>query len=185
MTTVIGVDPSLSGTGIVTWRDGRFYVSTVVTLPATKREERHQKIALAVLAMRDPAGPTLVVMEGRITPGGDAVQTAMDLAELRGAINLAVHITGGREPVQRVDVHPLTLKVYATGNGRSNKTAMVTAARGRLGEHFHVSNDNEADAAWLCALALHRYGRPLCRMPAKNLTSVHKPEWPPFALEAS
>jgi Holliday junction resolvasome RuvABC endonuclease subunit len=185
MTTVIGCDPSLSGTGLVTWRDGRFFVSTVATPATMKREARHNHIAMSVLAMRDPTGPTLIVMEGRITPGADAIQTAMDLAELRGAINVAVHIVGGRQEICKVDVNPMTLKVYGTGNGRANKAAMQTAAIGRLGRHFRVSNADEADAAWLLALAMDHYGRPLCAMPAKNRTAVERPQWPQFTLEAS
>jgi crossover junction endodeoxyribonuclease RuvC len=185
MTTVIGVDPSLSGTGLVTWRDGRFYVSTVATPPTMKREARHNHIAMSLLAMRDPDGPTLIVMEGRITPGEGAIQTAMDLAELRGAINVAVHIMGGRQEMAKVDVHPSTLKVYATGNGHANKAAMLTAARGRLGHLFHVRDDNQADAAFLCLAALHHYGVALWLPPAKNLRALATPKWPPFTLEAS
>lgn len=181
MTTIIGVDPSLSSTGLVTWRDGRFYVSTVATGPRDKTEQRHHTIVMRILGMRDPQpGRTLIAMEGRITPGEDAVQTAMDLAELRGVLNHGAHVAG----VPKVDVHPSTLKVYATGNGRASKADMQVAARGRLGEHLHCANDDEADAAWLVAIALDHYGRALCRLPAKHRVAVGKPPWPPFTLEA-
>jgi crossover junction endodeoxyribonuclease RuvC len=181
VTTIVAVDPSLSSTGLVAWRDGRFYVSTVATSARTRIEERHHHIVMRILGMRDPdPTKTLVVMEGRITPGEDAVQTAMDLAELRGVINHGIYSAR----LAKVDVHPSTLKVYATGNGRANKAAMKAAALGRLGTHTHVANDDEADALWLAAIALDHYGRPLCGMPAKHRAAVGKPPWPPFTLEA-
>lgn len=180
MTTVIGVDPSIASTGLVTWRDGRFYVATVATLPSTPMAARHHAIVMRILGMVDPAGPgvTLVVMEGRITPPADAVQTAMDLAELRGVINYGLHV----KHIPKVDVHPGTLKVYATGSGRASKADMEVAARGRLGDHLHVANDDEADAAWLVAIALHHYGRPLWQPPLKNREAVERTEWPTFAV---
>jgi crossover junction endodeoxyribonuclease RuvC len=182
MTTVIGVDPSLSSTGLVTWRDGRFYTSTVATSPRDKTEHRHHVIIMRILTMRDPTpGRTLIAMEGRITPGEDAVQTAMDLAELRGVLNHGIHVAG----LPKVDVHPSTLKVYATGNGRASKADMEVAARGRLGRHLHCANDDEADAAWLVAITLHHYGLPLCALPKKHHAAVVKPPWPPFTLEES
>lgn len=178
MTTIIGLDLSLASTGMVTWRDGRFFVTTIVTRSGDEPEHRHHNIINRVLSMVD--GPTLVVMEGRITPGEDAIQTAMDLAELRGVVHYGLHV----RKVPRVDVHPSTLKVYATGNGRASKQDMVLAARGRLGKHLHVTNDDEADAAWLTAVALAHYGRPLCALPAKNLKAVARPKWlSSFSLE--
>lgn len=181
MTTVIGVDPSLASTGLVTWRDGRFYTSTVVTSPRDKTEQRHHTIVMRILGMRDPTpGRTLVVMEGRITPGEDAVQTAMDLAELRGVLNHGIHVAA----LPKVDVHPSTLKVYATGNGHASKADMEVAARGRLGRHLHCANDDESDAAWLVAIAIHHYDRPLCPLPRKHLVAVERPTWPPFTLES-
>jgi Holliday junction resolvasome RuvABC endonuclease subunit len=183
VTTVIGVDPSLSSTGLVTWRDGRIFVATVVTAPGLPAPMRHDMIVMRILGMVDPAGPshTLVVIEGRITPADDAVQTAMDLAELRGVINYGLHVRN----VNRVDVHPATLKVFATGNGHASKANMTLAARGRLGEHLHCANDDESDAAWLMSMAMHQYGRPLCRLPQKHLAALTRPKWPPFKLEAT
>jgi len=180
MTTILAIDPSLASTGLVAWRDGRFHVTTITTKPGDPREHRHHTIAMRILTMRDPAGPTLAVMEARITPPPEAVETAMDLAELRGVINHGLHSTG----IPRVDVHPGTLKVYATGRGRASKQDMLVAARGRLGNHLHAATDDEADAAWLLAIAMEHYGQPLCSLPRKNRTAVAKPKWPPFTLPA-
>jgi len=180
VTTILAIDPSLASTGLVAWRDGRFHATTITTRPGDPREHRHHTIAMRILAARDPNGPTLAVMEARITPPPEAVETAMDLAELRGVILHGLHQCG----IPVAAVHPGTLKVYATGNGRASKQDMVVAARGRLGAHLFVANDDEADAAWLLALALEFYGQPLCSLPRKNRSSVAKPKWPPFTLPA-
>lgn len=178
MTTVVAGDLSLSATGLAAWRDGRvFPPTTIKTLPKMPTEDRHHIIVMRLLAMA--VGPTLYVLEGRIKPADEAVNTAMDLAELRGVVNYAIRQRGHT----RADVNPLTLKVYATGNGRANKQAMVLAARGRLGKHAHVEDDNQADALWLLAMTLDHYGRPLVRLPTKNRDAAGRPPWPPFTLE--
>jgi hypothetical protein len=192
VSTIVGVDLSLSATGLVTWRDGQFFVTTVVTPAGMDPPERHHLIVTRILAMA--CGPTLFVVEGRIDiaakaelvdgeakiTGGLRGNTTLDLAELRGVVNYG--ICQYRRP--RVDVHPSTLKVYATGNHRASKTSMVLAARGWLGEHLPVTNDDEADAAWLVAMALERYAdEPLCQLPKKNRAAVAKPAWPEFTLE--
>lgn len=69
-------------------------------------------------------------------------------------------------------VPPGTLKKYATGKGNADKTAMVVAARERLG--YEGMNDNEADALWLRAHGMALLGRPMCELPAKNLEALEK-----------
>jgi Holliday junction resolvasome RuvABC endonuclease subunit len=183
MTTVMGLDPSVASTGLVTWRDGKFYATTIATAPGLKPAMRHDMVVMRILSMVDPDGPdrTFVAMEGRINPGDGSgrADTALDLAELRGVINYGLHVRG----VSKVDIHPATLKVYATGNGHASKAAMTVAARGRLGEHLYCANDDESDAAWLLAMAMHHYGRPLCPLPKKHTAAIAKPAWPPFTLE--
>jgi len=182
VTTIIGVDPSITSTGLVTWRNGRIFVATVATHPAAVMAQRHHDIAMRILTMAERnRANTLVVMEGRIKPGDDAVNTALDLAELRGVINHALHVQG----IARVDVHPMTLKVFATGNGRALKSDMTVAARNRLGQHLHVTNDDEADAAFLLAMALHHYRLPLCTTTDKQAMAAERAPWPPFTLDVA
>ena len=49
-----------------------------------------------------------------------------------------------------------TVKKFATGNGNANKERMVEAARLRWPE-AGISDDNEADARWITALAAERH----------------------------
>ena len=179
MTTIVGVDPSLSSCGLVTWRGGRFYVDTISTPADMPAPERHHRIVSRVLRMAQ--GPTLYVVEGMIKPSDEAMRglSTLDLAQLRGVLNYGIHVKGHR----RVEVHPSTLKVWAIGRGKASKDDMVAAARGRLGQLLFARNDDEADAAFLCTLALHHYGRPQWRPPRSHLRALTVPEWPPFTLE--
>lgn len=180
MTTVLAIDPSLAATGLAWWRDGHSRVTTIHTSARDRAEDRWDRIVVGILRRRDPAlGRTVAVIEGRITPGEDAVQTAMDLAELRGVIRYGLR----RLDIPCAEVHPSSLKVYATGNGRASKQSMVDAARGRLGHHFHCADDNQADAGFLLAAALHHYGHPLWAPPAKNRQALDRITWPTFTLQ--
>ena len=188
MTTVVAIDPSLTGTGLCTWRDGRFYLDTIHTTPNIPAPERHHRIVMRVLGM----APDLAVIEARIdiapraeivngkakVTAGQRGNSTLDLAELRGVIMYG--LWSRKVPV--AVVHPATLKAYATGNGGANKQAMLTAARGRLGEHFFVRTDDEADAAFLLAAALDHYGAPLWRPPAKQRAALDRITWPAFSL---
>jgi hypothetical protein len=60
-------------------------------------------------------------------------------------------------------VPPATLKTYALGVGRGDKTAMVVAARERLG--FTGLSHDQADAYWLRAMGLDLLGSPLVVLP--------------------
>lgn len=181
MTAVIAVDPSLTSTGVARWTpDGRIVVRTISTTPRDgPREVRHHHIVMGVLAMRSTTGPTLVTMEARITPPPEAVETAMNLAELRGVLNHGVSRSG----CTRAEVHPSTLKGYATGRGNSSKADMILSARGRLGDLSYCANDDEADALWLLAMTMEHLGQPLVALPARNRKFVGNVTWPRFTID--
>lgn len=67
-------------------------------------------------------------------------------------------------------VPPATLKKYATGKGNCDKTAMVVAARERLG--YDGLDNNEADALWLQALGYELVGRPVVELPKTHLSAL-------------
>lgn len=95
-------------------------------------------------------------------------------AQLHGALKLALHDNGGRTPIL---IPPSTLKVIATGKGNSDKTAMVVAARERLG--YDGLDNNVADARWLLELGLHLVGhRWATPLPQIHLRALTKIVWP-------
>jgi len=200
MTAIMGLDLSLSATGLATWysadHDRTPRVATIRTPADWPDEGRWEKIAGTVWRTIAENGPdpfrTLIVVEGRINIRGRAElvggkaritgargDTTLDLAELRGVIRYGLW----RRGVPVAVVHPATLKRFATGNGAANKETMVLAAERRLGAVCPISNNNEADALWLLSMALHHHGRPLCPMPAKNVEALASVTWPNWRIE--
>lgn len=152
MRPVVGLDPSLTGTGIAA---GLALASTVSTKPAgsdvAARLARLRHIVAAVLRVV-PAG-ALVVIEGpsfgREQPG---------LAHLRAGLwwSLVNDLTASGCTV--LEVPPKTLKKFATGKGTASKSDMRMA----LYQRFGVDNpdDNQVDALWLREAGLHLVGDP-------------------------
>lgn len=52
-------------------------------------------------------------------------------------------------------VNPMTLKKFATGNGKANKLDMISACRTRY--NFNPRTDDEADAFWLHKYYCHKH----------------------------
>jgi len=73
-------------------------------------------------------------------------------------------------------VAPGALKRFATGKGSADKTAMVIAARDRLG--YQAIDHNEADALWLRQIGMHLLGVPEVDLPKAHLTALDKIERP-------
>ncbi|MBM0256362.1 crossover junction endodeoxyribonuclease RuvC [Micromonospora sp. 4G55] len=183
VTTVLGIDASLTATGIAAWRDGRLSTATIRTTPemGDHRTRRHHIAAqIAPYVTRN----TLAVKEAvPLYKGKGARDNALELSALGGVIEDALLMRW----VRIVIVQPTQVKQFATGSGAADKDQMVAAAREQIG--VHVANDNEADALWLAAMGLHRYGRPLDphRLPAMRARLLAKlaEQWPTdFALEA-
>lgn len=183
MTTVIGVDLALTRTGMVTWRDGRIFVASIVTEARQDMDHRRHLIAMRILAQLDPGGweQTCVSIEDEIIPP-EARKTDMAVAGLRAVVEHALWTRGVLAGRGRQSIHPATLKVYATGRGDAPKSRMISAAQGRLS--IPVANDDEADAAWLMAMTLEHLGKPLCdSLPNHNRLAIGRVAWSGFTLE--
>lgn len=171
MTTVIGLDLSLTGTGIC-YPDGS-------TLTVKTRQEdgdaRLLPIAEAV-CLAIGSGVDLAVIEDLPTHAHSAGITGMVHGVVRSEL-----IQAG---VPYALVTPATLKAYATGNGTADKTAMAIAALKRAGVEF--SDDNRCDSWWLRAAGMDWLGEPLFELPVsqrEHLTGLNrkgkpKVKWP-------
>lgn len=160
---VVGVDLSLTATGVAD-RHG----ATVITSSGHRddtllqRRERLGCIRRAVLDWTDSAD--LVVLEA--PSYGSKGGSAHDRAGLWWLVVSALMHRG----IRVVEVAPSTRAKYATGNGRADKDAVLTAAVRRLA--IHVSNNNAADAAWLCAIGHDLLGDPLLELPATHRAAL-------------
>lgn len=167
--TVIGLDLSLTGTGIA-YRDAS--TGTVKTRTADG-DRRLLTIAEAI----------------RIAVGGDTGPgPAVDLAVLEDLPKhaMAAGITGMVHGIARAVlleaavpyalVAPATLKAYATGRGAGDKTGMAMAAYKRAGVEF--GDDNQCDAWWLRAAGLDWLGVPEVALPQAQRDRLLKAKWP-------
>lgn len=154
---ILALDLSITATGMC-HPDG---TTTTIKTKATDGDRRLQHIV-------DQVG--LVVME-EAPPG------------LKGSAIKAIHMVHGAVRLRLIDfstpyiaVNPTTLKGYATGNTRADKTAMAMAAYKRTGREF--ADDNQVDAAWLRWAALDWYGRPEFTVPQAQRDRLAKVTWP-------
>jgi Holliday junction resolvasome RuvABC endonuclease subunit len=167
---IVGLDLSLTRTGVA-MPDG----TVSVLRPSERGMQRlawlRREIALVV------EGADLVAVEGYAYARANQ---AHQLGELGGVIRLLLHECG----VRYVDVPPAVLKRYATGRGNAGKGQVLVEAVKRLG--YEGSDDNEADALWLRALALDAYGHPVVRMPqAQRDAAVRALTWPRLTRRAA
>ncbi|KUN37754.1 Holliday junction endonuclease [Streptomyces longwoodensis] len=168
--TVVGLDLSLTGTGIA-YRDGS---TTTVKTKQTDGDGRLTQIEEAVqLAIGGEAYglgplPDLVVIEDLPTHAKGAGFTGM----VHGVVRNLLRKNG----VPYALVTPATLKSYATGKGSGDKVPMALAAYKRAQREF--ATDDECDAWWLRHAGLDQLGCPEFSMPAAQRAALSKVPWP-------
>ena len=160
---VVGLDPSLTGTGIAC-EEG--FSERVITPSATSLRGQLQRMNIIVsrVSIHTPPG-SLVVIEapsfGSNYPGHHAIAGLWWI--------LVATVVGNGCPV--VQVAPSSLKKFATGNGRAKKDLMRAAWLERTGAD--VSDDNRVDALWLRQVGLHLVGDPeAIDLPARQLAAI-------------
>jgi Holliday junction resolvasome RuvABC endonuclease subunit len=165
VTTVVGIDPSLSATGLA-WGDGS--TSTVKYPKDVKGDVRLCVIAEAVedltrLPMTGHA-VNLAVIEDLPTHAHGAGITGM----VQGIIRLQLI----RDGIPYVTVPAATLKKYATGKGNATKPDMRMELFQRTG--IDLRDDNQVDAAWLRFLGLALIGKPEIQLPKTHTVALDK-----------
>jgi crossover junction endodeoxyribonuclease RuvC len=167
---VVGVDPSMTATGIATADGCETITSKSLGKSATGVDElrRLQRIVVQTVdACRDA---DLVVIE--VPAFSSVTGKSTDRAGLHWLIRDRLDVE--RIPVALVITS--SLKKYATGKGNAGKDEVLIAVVQRL--PIHVANNNEADAATLLAMGLDKLGHPLATMPAIHRSSLAAVRWP-------
>lgn len=187
---VLGVDHSLTGTGVVrvdakTYGDVgtqlRDFTSQSWLFRTTKAADGPldylRRMRLIEDAIREQLKfVDLLVIEGASFASGPAVSTsAHERAGLWWFIVRAAHEAGIRIMV----VPPSNRMQYGTGVGNASKQ-MVMAAAIRAWPQIDIKDDNVADAAILAGIGCRYLGLPIDTFPASNLitkTGKNKGNW--------
>lgn len=164
----IGIDPSLSSTGIAT-------LDHIFTLTAGELRdgERLDFFYNHTLDLLREYMPHIVAIEGYAYAAHHSGQVSR--AEAIGCMKLACQ----RSCVPVVVIPPTNRAKYATGKGNANKFAVVSAVASRTGTQFQNSDECDAWILWQMTLAHYQPEHPaLIQMPKLNLDALRMVEWP-------
>jgi Holliday junction resolvasome RuvABC endonuclease subunit len=178
MTRVVGLDLSLSATGIAWWIDGSVGCEQVGRAGVTKLDlvRRIGAVDKVVQQVLNGAGLADLYVVEAPTFGGHTVATA-GRVELNAMWWLVVRrLIRAEQHVALVT--PTQLKLYGAGKGNAPKNVVVDAVARRLPMFPTTGNDNTADAAVLCAMGCDHLGQPIAAMPAAHRVALNKVAWP-------
>lgn len=156
MIPVLGLDPSLTSTGLVkvsaggVIETGRIETAAAPGLAGTRNRIRH----IVGRALRFAPSECLTVIEAPYIPPHNS-GSVLERAWLFGFL---VDQLMRRGPV--VQVAPATRAVYATGNGRAGKALVLATMRERF-PGLTIVDDNVADALALACMGARHLGSPV------------------------
>jgi Holliday junction resolvasome RuvABC endonuclease subunit len=159
---VIGIDPSLTATGLA-YDGGQLTIRTDSDQPDGLRLDILRATITGALH-----GARLAVVEDLPTHAHGAGRTGM----AQGVIRLALY----ELDIPLLIVTPATLKKFATGKGNAGKADMRMALYQRAG--LDLRDDNQVDAWWLRALGCHLIDIPLVELPKSHLVALDKVKLP-------
>lgn len=168
---MIGLDLSVNGTGVCL-PDG----STLrIRGKASESDWRLPKIRDHVRMAVRTSFARLAVIEG--------------LGHFKGNTQIIMSMVHGTVRTELMDlavpyviITPSTLKLFATGSGRADKTAMAAAAERHAGIAF--PSDDECDAWWLWRAGLEHYcgGGSFDPLPAEQSQALGVVSWVPAPM---
>ncbi|ROZ88995.1 hypothetical protein [Gordonia sp. OPL2] len=180
--SIVGIDPSLTATGIAILDRDFFDAATVTKLTAVGRKgretDRHPERSDRIVAQTRrivahvPPDAALVLIED-IPEGINRLPSYRDRCVLWGGVYSTLR--GRGLPI--VVINPTTRAVWATGKG--TKKPDVLAAVRLMWPAVHIADDNEGDALILASIGAHHLGwtMPFETKP-RHTTGLDKVEWP-------
>lgn len=171
MTAFYGIDWSLTNTGVTAFVDGEWDRMTVKTGPddgtPTGFLNRVHRIAGEIINWCDPREGDIWCIEG---PSLHAKGAAVDRMFAGWWLVMDDLTNHHAEPWV---IAPSTLKKLATGKGNAGKDEVLLSTAKRLPE-ADVTNEHEADAAWLTVAASLIHGQPILELPANHTTGLKR-----------
>lgn len=143
MSLIVGIDPSLTSTGIVVLRGGEVELAeTIKTKPNFPLIHRVSVIYSTIASIIEETTPDLIVIEG--FSYGSKGRAIFDIAYLGWRIREELERLRKQAGIPWIDIPPTQLKKFATGKGTSNKEVILQQVYKRWG--FETSDNNIADA---------------------------------------
>ena len=167
--TSVGLDLSLTGTGVVVLKDGKIVKQKLIKSKPVgdKPINELKRIKKIVEEIEDTIIETKCKINIAVIENlAFGVRNATSLTQL-AALNYFVRDMLCECEIPFVLVAPTSLKKYATGNGVAKKDVMLIEVYKRWG--VSILNDNECDA-----YALAQVGLGLLEGNVKNLTKTQK-----------
>jgi Holliday junction resolvasome RuvABC endonuclease subunit len=146
---VLGLDPSMSATGVAL-PDGRTY--TISTGAANRGDARLTEIRRAMMYYLRGQVVDLAVIERPIS------YQSGDVTIILGMVHGVIREVLAEYKVPRAIVNLKTVKLFATGRGGADKAEMILAANANRRGLDPIDDDNQADAWWLRQIGLFRHG---------------------------
>lgn len=147
---IIGIDPSVTATGLFETASGR---AQTIKTKAARGDARLHDISNALLNFlaRCERYITLAVLEDLPISARAAGKTGMAHGVIRERL-ISMHI-------DYITLPPATLKKAAVGSGKADKADMIEGYRAAYPD-VTVTDDNQADAAWLAECGRAFLGMP-------------------------
>lgn len=177
MTAVIGIDPSLAGFAWATCTDGGDGVLDITEhILATKpngdgvraRIERYEHIVGPVVENARQLGASVIVIEGYSYGSNDP--SAQERAELGGILRREL-LRCGHE-LEVYEMAPSSLKKFATGVGKGDKAAVISAMVLEHGRRFKSADAADAFACLQVAMCIAGIVSPTTRPKAEVVALV-------------
>lgn len=174
--TVIGLDLSLTGTGIASslgWCE-RVGDPGITGLDLRERIAALRNIRERILD-HFTGRPDLVIVEqiAFSRTAGGAAERAWLWFEIVGSFT--------RRFVPVATATAQQLKLYATGSGKGNKGPVIDAVARRWPQFTTYGDDNLCDAVTLCAMGADYLGHPIAEMPKTHRAALDRIDWPEVA----
>lgn len=172
---IVGIDPSLTGTGIAIIEGGQVTVRTVKSKGAAgdSLAARRFRLARLVRDIEEIVYPhvDLIVIEApayNSRTGHQHDRSGLWWLLVERALGNYVHVaevtTGG-------------VKRYATGKGNAGKDSVLLAVARRFPD-VAVTDNNQADALILAAMGARHLGQPIDSMPQAHCAALESVRWP-------
>lgn len=146
MAKILGIDPSLTGTGMVYLENGRMVKKELIkTKPTGDNKVAELNRLMFIARSFDPVGVDIAVMEG-VAYMARNTTALVQLSALNYLIREGLYICH----IPFVIVAPTTLKKFITGKGNAAKDEIMMDVYKKY--HVTLTNDNEADAYCLARI---------------------------------